>query len=228
MFKGGAVSPDAYLLLILVVALLTRLLFTRFRRRTSLNIINGNNQPLLNSYYTKDRELVPLDKGSFGQLKYVLYMTGFTTHKSFARNGREVVSTTADEEVIICCVDLPFISSAHLIGLAKNGSSTTLLRDFLEQRNLEKVNLEGDFPSYAHIYTPPGNQVNARYLLDPAAMVFVADFCKTHHWEIVGKYLYFVSSDKIQGRIVDKDPTPIMTEDVERFVAEIKPALGSE
>lgn len=187
---------------------------------------SGANQPLLNAYYTNGKNLEPLDKGMFGALKYVLYITAITTRKHFDRGGREFTSVTSNDATIICCVTLPFKSACHLIGITKNGSATLELQSFIVKKGLEEVSLEGDFPGYAKLYSPPGNQINSRYLMDPSAMAYVADFCKTHHWEIVGNYLYFVSSDAIQGKAVKDDQTPIMTEDIERFVEEIKPAVG--
>lgn len=221
-------SVSGIIFIIIAIAALAKLVYDRIAKRRMTGIDSGFNKPLLNAYYTKNANITPLHNGMFGSLKYVLYMTdskNTTTTGGRGIWGQRSKKVVATEEVIICCVDLPFRSSTHLVGLTKGGQSTLLLQDFIMQRGLERIELEGDFPSYAHIFAPPGNQVNARYLLDPSAMAYVADFCKTHHWEIVGSHLYFVSSDSIQGESVYDDPTPIMTEDIEQFVREIKPAL---
>lgn len=202
-----------------IVIFLAYTIYTKFIP-AGLTARDGSNKPLLNSFYTQGMRLAPLHKDKFGSLSYVLYTTA-------APYGKKAEETAVYDETIICCVTLPFKSDCHLIGITKNGSLTFELRNFIAERGLEQIVLEGDFPRYAYLYSPPGNQVNARYLMDPSAMAYVADFCKTHHWEIVGNYLYFVSSNSIKGKKVAEDPTPIMTQDVERFVDEIKPALIS-
>lgn len=201
-------------------------LYKRFVASRSLPAFrSGADHPLLNAYYTNGKSLAPLHQGKFGQLDYVLYTTAVTVRKSFGRDGREHTNVSPGGSTLICCVTLPFKSACHLIGITENGSATFSLKDYIVSRGLEPVVLEGDFPRYAYLYSPPGNQVNARYLMDPNAMAYVADFCKTHHWEIVGNYLYFVSGEAVEGEKVAEDPTPIMTEDIERFVAEIRPAV---
>lgn len=177
--------------------------------------------PILLSYFSNDSQIVGLDSGNFGDLSYVL-LTTKTDYKNANNHAKDIVPSSGG--VIVCRVSLPFQTGSHLVGIAKNGSKELGLDEFLARRNLETIELEGNFSEHTALFAPPGNQFNARYLLDPKAMAFVIDFCRTHHWEIINDELYFVTNDSL-SRVNNNDPTPIMTDDIERFVEEIKPAL---
>src|SRR5690606_1971269 len=57
-------------------------------------------------------------------------------------------------------------------------------------------------------------------MLDPKAMAFTVDFCRSHSWEIIGSELYFVQT----GRNHTSDNTN-MFNDIETFIDNIRPAI---
>lgn len=156
------------------------------------------NSPLLLSYFSSDKQMVGLDSGNFGDLPYVL-LAAKTDNKGQTSHVDQIASSSSG--TIVCRVSLPFKTNSHLVGVSKNGALELGLNEFLARRNLEKIELEGNFSEYTALFAPPGNQFNARYLLDPKAMTFVIDFCKTHHWEIINDELYFVTNDTISAKI---------------------------
>ena len=113
-------------------------------------------------------------------------------------------------------VDLPFITKVHLLGIPK----TEPAQVDPSGDHMEPVALEGDFPRYFSLYAEIGQQVESRYILDPAAMQFIVDFCSTHHWEIVGDQLIFLHANIS----TDHDPVALM-KIVQEFIDHIKPAI---
>ena len=114
----------------------------------------------------------------------------------------------------VCAVELPFVAAAHLISRPKNQREAGYLP--LDLTKLDTVLLEGNYSHYFDLYTTPNEQSNARYVLDPAAMVFTIDFCSKFYWEIYEDTLYFMSEGAIPSlKIVDE------------FVRQIRPAIES-
>lgn len=124
------------------------------------------------------------------------------------------------DNVGIFHVELPFYTSIHLLGIPKRSGATPLDPTGKNSR-MEKVDLEGNFRKYFALYAEKGNQAQARYVLDPAAMAFVVDFCQSHNWEIIGNSLYFAQAE-FTGSSKD---TTFMSEDIQRFIKEIRPAV---
>lgn len=111
----------------------------------------------------------------------------------------------------IYCIELPFTSGVHLIGAPKAGDTQL---DFSGVTSLEPVTLEGTYNQVFNLYAEHDQQVQSRYVLDPAAMVFTLDFCSKFNWEILGDTLYFMDTDHL--------PT---FEIVDEFVAQIRPTI---
>lgn len=111
----------------------------------------------------------------------------------------------------VCAVELPFVSGVHLVGVPTNIS---VLKWHLRIGNYEAVELEGNFNNIFSLFAEPRQQSQARYVLDPAAMVFVMDFCSKYVWEIIDDTLYFVSENTV--------PT---LDTVDEFVRQIRPAI---
>jgi len=109
-------------------------------------------------------------------------------------------------------VELPFMSGVHLLGCAKH--SDTQVDIHTSGSVMERVNLEGNYDDYFTLYADTGQQVQSRYVLDPAAMVFTIDFCRQFNWEIIEDTLYFMN----QGHLPS-------FEIVDQFVAQIRPAV---
>ncbi len=123
--------------------------------------------------------------------------------------GKDLFSENATYGVF--AVYLPFKTKAHIVGIPKGGSNVWIVS---QGSAMEPVTLEGDYPDYFELYADIGQQADSRYVLDPKAMVFTIDFCKSTNWEIANSTLYFYSQDDLPSfEIVDK------------FVEEIRPAV---
>lgn len=158
--------------------------------------------PYLLSYFTKDTaNITPFHEGKIGEMHYCVF-------------------ATSEAQATIIRVELDFTTKAHLlsvpVGAAVNAEAV------LAGSTMEPVDLEGDYNSVFALYSAPGQQETARYLLDPKAMAFTLDFCRSQCWEIIGAELYFI---QMVGEQAEGDST-LMIEDVPRFVEEIKPVLA--
>jgi len=120
---------------------------------------------------------------------------------------------------VIYCVQLPFKSQVHILGIPKN-DTVVQLEPNMGRSLMEKVVLEGNYQDYFTLYAEKGQQTEARYVLDPAAMAFTVDFCRSHNWEIIGSELYFLQA----GANAPDDPTT-MFDDILSFVKQIEPAV---
>lgn len=118
---------------------------------------------------------------------------------------------SAEATIGMYTVELPFSSGAHIVGIPKNPSEHIELP---ELNQLDPLVLEGDYPNYFDAYTTKDGQTQARYVLDPKAMIFTVDFCKQYHWEIVDDTLYFISGATLPDFAI-----------VDTFVKEIRPAI---
>lgn len=134
-------------------------------------------------------------------------------------SDNRIVEQPADERWsggMIYRVDLPFVTKVHLLGIPKSEA----FQPDPTGTYMEPVVLEGDFPNYFSLYAEKGQQVESRYLLDPAAMHFVVEFCQTHSWEIVDDQLIFLHSNTSS----DHDAVSVM-QAASGFVLQIRPAI---
>lgn len=167
---------DTELSLILIMAGATyviyrilRLLFaSRFKKR-----VITKNAPLLISYYSYNRSLVGVSNTQVDDLT-ISYFTSYGESLVQTNDVEEAIHSDADAALMVS-VHLPFRTTSHLVGITQLGRQELGLQEFLARRKLETIELEGDFPSTFLLYAPPGNQFNARYVLDPKAMAFVVD-----------------------------------------------------
>lgn len=121
---------------------------------------------------------------------------------------------SSNETIGVCTVELPFVSGAHLVGIPVSQSGLTSV---LNGQGMEPVVLETGFNDVFHLYAKVDQQFEARYVLDPAAMIFLIDFCKQYTWEIHEDMLYFLS----------KGASPDLAT-VDEFVRHIRPAVEVE
>lgn len=112
-------------------------------------------------------------------------------------------------------VDLPFITQSHMIGVPKQYGGAL---PFVSHR-IEQVVLEGDFPKYFSLYAEKGQQVQTRYLLDPAAMQYIIEFGEQYYWEIIGDQLVF-----LQPNIPTRETAGDVLVIVKGFIEHIRPA----
>jgi Zn-finger nucleic acid-binding protein len=109
-----------------------------------------------------------------------------------------------------------------MIGLSKDHKlNRVMFADFLEGHGMERVTLEGNFSSYFDIYAAKGQQVAVRQTLEPDAMAFVVDYCRSHFWEINSSELYIVATDSDPS----KGEKITLLDQSQKFIDEIKPAL---
>lgn len=111
---------------------------------------------------------------------------------------------------LVYCVDLPYVSGVHLVGLPV-GEATPQLGDAFE-----RVELEGDYGNYFTLYADTDQEWMTQYVLDPSAMAFTVDFCRQYNWEIQGDDLYFSSATQLPSFAV-----------VDQFIEEIRPAIAT-
>lgn len=215
-------DTETSLLLVMALAvyvvyrLLKLLLASRLKKRRV-----NHEASLLIAYYSYNRSLMGVTSTQTEEL----------TITYFVAYGRELAHTDSLERAIrsdsegtmMISVHLPFQTSSHLVGINQRGRQELGLQEFLARRKLEVIELEGDFPSTFLLYAPPGNQFNARYLFDPKAMAFVVDFCRSHHFEVVGDMLYITANNATEA--ADSEGDSFSTESIKQLVKEIKPAL---
>ena len=91
-------------------------------------------------------------------------------------------------------VQLPFVTKIHLLAITKRDDMSQFRIDKINSV-MESVSLEGDYDKYFTLYAEKGTQTDARYVLDPKAMAFTIDFCKSHSWEIRESEFYFVQEN---------------------------------
>lgn len=179
-----------------VVLILARMAYRRKNPK-----VNLPDTPILLAYYAAGSPLRAISHGQMGDLYYSVIV---------ASEGNNVIYR----------VELPYYSDVHLLGISKN-AGVSHIRPHYSSKAIEPVVLEGNFPDYFSLYADKQMQSLSRYLMDPTAMVYILDFCRSHSWEIVGNELYFVQESwaSRQG-----DSTRAF-DDIPRFVSEIRPAV---
>lgn len=165
---------------------------------------------VLLTYYTDTTNVLPLARGTFGDMHYTALL---------AVSSQPAI-TNNNNMALLYRVELPYASTSHLVGIPTQPEAIQLdpgRGDSL----LERVTLEGNYEKYFTLFAARTMHSDTQYVLDPKAMVFTIDFCQSHSWEIVDNELYFVQS----GNNAPNDPT-LMANDVVRFVEEIRPAIS--
>jgi len=178
------------------------------RRTDDTDVSDGS---AIISFYTAGHPLLNGGEGKVNGMRYLMYLS----MPADRVRGDEFVS----EDSIIYCLDLPFNTQTHLLGLSKEYKLDRLkFESFLHANGMQKITLEGDFPDYFDLYASANQDLQVRMVLDPSAMEFVEDYCHDHFWEIHDSELYFAitSSDKENEDFVQQSA---------QFVSAIKPAL---
>ena len=165
---------------------------------------------VLLAFYTDGTQLEKLHSGQIGDMNYTAIMAS----SNLSLDG------SSSNPALIYQIELPFKTNIHLVGIPKL-TGVTQLDPAGRNSLMEPVVLEGDYRNYFTLYAEKGMQMQARYVLDPKAMLFTMDFCRSHNWEILKDTLYFVQT----GGQAKDDNTP-MFDDIEKFVNEIQPALS--
>lgn len=169
----------------------------------------GDDSGFIMAYYSSGYKLEPVSSGDVQGMHYTIYITshldGYAVQK-YAKSGS-----------VIYCLNLPFNTQTHIVGISKKYTVDSIYLDsFLTGNELEPVVLEGDFPDTFNLYSGPDQGTEVRYILDPAAMKFAMDYCTNNFWEISGDEMYIVSAEGQKGSMD-------LVNDSARFVKEIKP-----
>ncbi len=167
--------------------------------------------PILLAYYTDGTKLDVVKEGTFVDLRY----SAIIAANFFSLDG-------SPQAALLYRVELPFATSIHLVGIPKK-TGAAQLNPTHGKSIMERADLEGNYSSYFNLFCEKGMQQNTRYVLDPKAMLFTLDFCQSQNWEIVGNELYFVMASEMKH---DPDDPTNLQDDIVKFVAEIRPALG--
>jgi Zn-finger nucleic acid-binding protein len=177
------------------------------------NIIDNDiSSSLLLAYYTKGHELLNIANGEMHGMFYDIYITSRSQLKN---------EPWASSGTIIYKLELSFNTNAHLIGISnKIKGKMSEIEMYITTNNLEKIDLEGDFPNYFSLYAPNSQKMHARYVFDPAAMAYVVDYCQEFYWEIVNGEIYFVAENS-------HDSTRVVSSSID-FVKQIEPAIKQE
>lgn len=165
------------------------------RKKRGISLTNSS---ILLAYYTEGKKLILLKSGNLDKMSYSAIATN-------------------DASVLIYRVQLPFATNVHLLGIPKKGNAAKLAPDS-ELSLMEEVSLEGDYNNYFNLYAEKGQQAQSRYVLDPEAMQFTVEFCKSYSWEILDGELYFVQTAD----------APEFSSMVGNFIKEIRPSLETE
>lgn len=182
-----------------IVVVSAGVLYGQYRaKRRKLRMSGGS---VLLAYYTDNTQLHPIAHGEVGDMHYTAF-------------------ASLNKGVSFYQIELPFSANVHLLSIP-NRDSVARLNPTGRNSIMEPLVLEGDHPDTFTMYCQKGQQQQARYVMDPKAMVFTMDFCASHNWEIIDNLLYFVQA----GGRAENDPTH-MFDDIERFVDEVRPAIA--
>lgn len=188
------------------------------------------------SFFTAGHGIMNGGHGTLNNMAYSLYLTTpdapnvnapagivaelLNPRSMPAANSIESARSFTSDLAIIYQLDLPFNTQTHVVGLSKSfGFDRLSFESLLRYNSMKKVVLEGDFRDYFDLYAPPDQQLQVRYTLDPAAMQYVVEFCRSHFWEINGAEMYIAISTG------DKRDDVNFIAESQRFVEQIRPAL---
>lgn len=183
----------ATIFIVATIAILARFVRSRMHGTT-------RGASALLTHYTRGRTLVPIAEDKLDGMHYSSYLT-------------------SSVDTLIVRVELPFATRLHLLNVPKIGDTQAVYPLGWKGNHLEEVHLEGDYHKHFALYCAQGEQAEARYVLDPLAMVHVIDFCRHFSWELVGNELYLVQ-DTTQAAKAEP-----MFAQVLPFIEQIRPAL---
>jgi Zn-finger nucleic acid-binding protein len=172
----------------------------------------GDKSSLLLACYLIGNQLFGAKAKQVDGLKYTAFLT---VPDPLMTKGTE---TFMPAGALLVSLDLRYMAAAHLVGIGTGGGMDNMrLRHFLSGFDVEQVSLEGDFGQHFDLYAEVGQQVAARYILDPKAMADFVDFLHGNVWEIVGRQMYVVV------RAEGADMHSVLAE-AQRLLATIRPA----
>lgn len=198
----------SYLVFILIGVVLSW--FSIYKKRNPK--VDYMNTPILLSYFSSLASLQPLKHDEKEGLNYSIFLALSDLNDNIANTNSAIYR-----------VELPYYSQIHLLAITKNKGATQI-KPSLSSTAMEPVTLEGDFNNYFSLYADKNMQTLSRYVMDPKAMLFSLEFCRSHSWEIVDNSLYFVDEFSTSS----EGDTTSAFKDIVNFVDEIKPALAKK
>lgn len=181
---------------LLLTAAIVLVLFTKKRAARTYHA----HLPLLLSHYTEKSQPFYIGGGKINNSAYT-------------------ISTTLDKGAVLVHIELPFQTTYHILSLSEAiGSTKPQVPDFLE-----KIELEGDYGSYFSLYAPASQHSVARYLLDPKAMKFTINYCRSHSWEILDRQLYV-----LQQTDSDSSDNTTLEQDIAGLIKELRPKISEK
>lgn len=111
---------------------------------------------------------------------------------------------------MIFTVHLPFETRLHLFAVSADAHV------LLDKNKVEPIVLEGNYQAYFQLFALKGQQVDARYMLDPVAMEATMTYMHQYTWEVWGNTLYVISEIEFPSLDV-----------FDAVVEEIRPAITS-
>lgn len=212
------------ILVLVIIGLCIAVAWPSVRERLFLRGSGGGVMPssqdpsVLLLAYSQGLLVRQMSDGEIGGLHYNLLVT----EPLLSSYGDE--ARTAPPGTLLYRVELPFHTSAHILGLAvSEGWDPLVFQPYLTANKMTRVSLEGTFDQTCLVYAKKGQGVQTRYVLDPRAMEFIVERCSGFHWEIVGDELYFASEPTMTRGVSNA----VIAAQAKDFVAQIQPALIS-
>jgi Zn-finger nucleic acid-binding protein len=172
------------LIVFVIVILFQELRLGRFLPRKSAPA--ATNFSAIIAFLTLNSTLELIAKKKLQDLSYFFYITN-------------PLNELRDPTNTIACIyelELPYQTKTHLVGLSKkHGLDRVEFATYMQSNGMEQIKLEGDFPDHFDLYGPPGQQFNARVVLDPTAMETIIAFCDEHFWELNNDSFYIALTE---------------------------------
>jgi hypothetical protein len=111
----------------------------------------------------------------------------------------------------------------HIIAIGDKSKLSLPLTQKIDSNFLVEIRLEGDFPTYFHLYCTPDKQIEIREILQPNTMEFFIDFCQGYDLEIYDDSLYASQASLDNDQIEDKS----LIADTEKLLTNIGQVLDN-
>lgn len=191
--------PEVFILLLIVIIVKLWDVIVDFLRRFQKPLHIDSS--ILLTYYTEKASIIHLAAGMIDNK--ISYSAMFIRQKqNIAKPNRAYTAYF---------VNLPFTSKVRLLAIPTKEYAK--LNPALFDSMMDEVTLEGDFRNYFTLYANDDQQTQSRYVLDPKAMGFVIDFCKSYNWELINNQLIVITDELVSHDLLIK------------FIDEIRPAV---
>lgn len=160
----------------------------------------GADAPILLSHYTIGGQLACISRGKIVDNDYIVYVA---------------------DETVIFELDLPFSLDSHLLCYSNQDRINLIEKEQMISKNMQRIILEGDFPSYFYVYCDVNNQIPLLQVFEPKNMAYIVDFCKYYDLEFYKDKIYFAKNPDKD----DKNDSTTMVNDATELVLNIEPKI---